>query len=133
MSHEIYIVKVYDDGTTTWNSQQGKRHRLEGPAVEYPDGGGEYWVDGKRHRLEGPAVEYSNGGKEYWVDGELHRLGGPAVEYSNGHKEYWVDGEQFPEEEWKKKVTTIKLIKGPCDNKIIEVEGKKYRLTPIVN
>ena len=29
----------------------------------------EYWLYGKRHREDGPAVEWENGVKEWWVDG----------------------------------------------------------------
>ena len=45
------------------------RHRLDGPAVEWADGGKAWWVDGKRHRLDGPAIEYANGYKSWYVDG----------------------------------------------------------------
>lgn len=34
----------------------GKRHRTDGPAIEWDDGDVDYVVNGKRHRLDGPAV-----------------------------------------------------------------------------
>ncbi|RTK95514.1 MAG: hypothetical protein EKK64_06745 [Neisseriaceae bacterium] len=42
------------------------------PAVIYPNGDAEWWCNGKRHRINGPAVVYGN--KQYWfVDGEFQR------------------------------------------------------------
>jgi len=35
----------------------------------------EYRLNGVLHRLDGPAIEWANGGKEWWVDGKLHRGG----------------------------------------------------------
>lgn len=40
--------------------------------------------DGRLHRLNGPAVliiciNYENGGQEWWRHGELHREDGPAI------------------------------------------------------
>lgn len=46
----------------------------------------------KLHREDGPAIEYPDGGKEWWVNGKLHREDGPAIEWSDGHKEWWVNG-----------------------------------------
>ena len=46
-----------------------KRHRLDGPAVEWADGSKAWYVNGKLHRLDGPAVEYADGGKAWYVDG----------------------------------------------------------------
>jgi hypothetical protein len=72
--------------------KDGKRHRTDGPAIEYADGGKEWWVDNQLHRTDGPAIEYADGGKEWWVDDKLHRTDGPACEWSNGNKEWLVDG-----------------------------------------
>ena len=44
------------------------------------------------HRLDGPAIEWPEGNKAWFVNGKLHRLDGPAAEYANGHKEWWVNG-----------------------------------------
>ena len=45
-------------------------------------GSKEWWLNGKRHREDGPAVEYCiNGSKEWWLNGKRHREDGPAVEY----------------------------------------------------
>ena len=69
----------------------GKRHREDGPAVYYYDKL-EWWLNGKRHCTNGPAVEDINGDKEWWVDGKPHREDGPAIEYNDGYKEWWIEG-----------------------------------------
>lgn len=38
--------------------------------MEWEDGTRTYWTKGERHRLDGPAVEYADGGKEWWYQGE---------------------------------------------------------------
>ena len=71
--------------------------------VEVYDNGNKAWYqNGKRHRLDGPAVEYANGGKgKFWYQNDkLHRLDGPAVEYSDGYKEWYIEGKQLSEEEF---------------------------------
>jgi len=55
--------------------------------------------DGRLHRLDGPAIEWADGSKEYWVNGKRHRLDGPAME-CKGSKEYWVDGKEYTKEEY---------------------------------
>jgi len=47
-----------------------------------------YYRDGKRHRLDGPAV-IANGFSEWWQNGELHRVGGPAIESSVCTDKFW--------------------------------------------
>ena len=92
MSVQEYKVIVEKDGTICWY-QNGERHRLDGPAVTYPNGDKTWYQNGKCHRLDGPAVEYVNG-KSWFQNGQLHRLDGPAIEYSNGGVEYWINGKQ---------------------------------------
>ena len=55
----------------------------------------EYRLNGKRHRTEGPAVEYPNGDKYWYVNGKLHRINGPAVERINGDKWWCINGEEI--------------------------------------
>ena len=54
-----YNVKVYNCRTDWY--QNGKLHRIGGPAVENKNG--------ERHRIDGPAIEYPDGDKEYWENG----------------------------------------------------------------
>lgn len=81
------------------------------------------------HRLHGPAVEHLNGSKEWHQDGLLHREDGPAVEYIDGNKSWCLNGQYFSEQEFLKQ--TQKNIASSCEGKIIEIEGKKYKLLAI--
>ena len=94
-----YTVKVYDNGTKEWYFN-GKRHRLDGPAFEYPDGYKAWLLNGKFHRDDGPAREWDNGHKEWWLNDLLHREDGPAVEWEDGSKEWWLNGEEYTEQEF---------------------------------
>ena len=51
--------------------------------------------DGKLHRKDDPAIEYPNGTKEWFSDGVRHREDGPAVERADGSKEWWLNGRYF--------------------------------------
>jgi hypothetical protein len=53
-----------------------------------------YYFEGKRHRTDGPAIEYANGDKAYYFEGKRHRTDGPAAEYTNGGKEYYFEGKK---------------------------------------
>jgi hypothetical protein len=89
---QTHIVKV-NKYCTTWLNTQGQLHRLDGPAVEYPNGDREWYQKGKLHRLGGPAAEYANGDRVWYVDDKLHRVDGPAIECADGTTEYWVNGQ----------------------------------------
>lgn len=43
-----------------------------------------WWINGKKHRNDGPAVIYADGGEEWLLNGEFHRDNGPAINYVNG-------------------------------------------------
>ena len=94
-----YTVKVYDDGTKWW------------------------YLDGKRHRTDGPAIEYSDGTKWWYLDGKRHRTDGPAVEYRDGAKEWYLNGEELTEEEHRKATS-----KPTCDGKVVTIDGVEYTL-----
>ena len=70
-----YEVKVHTDGYKSW------------------------WLNDKRHREDGPAVEWADGDKHWWLNGNLHREDGPAVECTNGDKHWFLNGECLTEEE----------------------------------
>jgi len=67
-------------------------HRIDGPALEFKDGGVEWWVNGVRHNLNAPAIQKPDGTEEWWVNGYYHRVGAPARISPNGNSEYWVAG-----------------------------------------
>ena len=60
--------------------------------------GDKHWyLNGKRHRENGPAVEYANGDKVWYLNGLRHREDGPACEYVNGKTRYWINGKHIPQ------------------------------------
>jgi hypothetical protein len=58
--------------------------------------GNKWWFkEGKYHREDGPAVEYPNGTKCWYKNGKLHREDGPAYDSPTGYKESWIEGKQY--------------------------------------
>ena len=124
-NYETYEVRVYPSGNKYWY-QNGNHHRLDGPAIEYSNGDKEWWQMGKRHRLDGPACEWSDGDKAWYQNDMLHRLDGPAYEMVNGNKDWWIEGKQYSEQAFNQKIA--QLNNSTCHGKVVEIEGKKYRL-----
>ncbi len=71
--------------------------------IEYQNEKGEY------HRLDGPSVEWNDGGKWWFINGQRHREDGPAIEYQDGYKAWYLNGLKYSKEYWEQKVTKIKL------------------------
>ena len=99
MNHKTYEVKVYANGTKRW------------------------YLNDELHREDGPAIERANGDKHWYLNGERHREDGPAVELADGTKYWLLNGNELTEAEFNKK------LKKPCNNKVVEIDGIKYRLT----
>jgi hypothetical protein len=57
-------------------------------------------IEHQLHRLDGPALEYPNGDKYWYQYGNFHRQGGPALEYSGGYKEWWIRGHKVSIHVW---------------------------------
>ena len=57
---------------------RGLYHRENGPAIEWMDGGKEWYHLGKLHRLDGPAILRKTGFNQWWVEGKLLYLTGDA-------------------------------------------------------
>ena len=75
--------------------------------------------DGKRHRVDGPAVEYANGTKWWYVNDKCHREDGPAIEYADGIKEWFVNSKRYgTPSDWAEAV--LKLHNKPHDQKSID-------------
>ncbi len=87
----------------------------------------EWYLNGNCHREDGPAVEWADGTKHWYLNGNRHRENGPAIEYANGTKHWYLDGTKYIESEWKKEIAKIKM-KNSCNGKIVEIDGKKYKL-----
>ena len=115
-------VKVNASGTKSW-LLNGKLHREDGPAIEYANGDKEWYLNGELHREDGPAIEDANGSKVWFLNGKLHREDGPAIELANGDKWWYLNGKQLTEKQFNKK------MKKPCKNKVVEIDGIKYKLT----
>lgn len=72
-----------------------KKHREDGPAVTYYNGGLHYYFKGNLHREDGPAKISAHGCKEWYINNKRHRNDGPAVIWPNGSVEYWINGAQL--------------------------------------
>ena len=83
----------------------------------------EWFLNGELHREDGPAVEYANGDKVWYLMGKYHREDGPAIEKANGYKEWWLNDKRLTEDQFNQRT------KKPCNNKVVEIDGIKYRLT----
>ncbi len=83
------------------------------------------------HRIEGPAVEWVYGDKLWYQNGDLHRTDGPAAEYSSGNKQYFIEGVLFTEQEFKSRTQPVSTQS--CAGKVIEVDGKKYKLVEVLD
>ena len=121
---QIYTVKVYSNRTEWY--QNDRLHRIDGPAYEGADGIKIWYQNDLLHRKDGPAIEWANGTKEWWLNNKLHRKDGPAIEYADGTKEWWIEGKRYTEQEF-----LAKTKPASCNGKIVEIEGKKYKLTEI--
>ena len=119
-----YKVKVYENGGQEWYNINDQLHRADGPALECADGSKEWFTNGQRHRLDGPAVDSADGSKHWYKNGQRHREDGPAVEYPNGRKSWYLHGVRLSEAEFRAKFSPKSCV----ENKIVEIDGKKYRL-----
>ena len=54
-----------------WLDDKGKKHRLNGPALEFNDGYKSWYCHGTRHREDGPAVEMPSGRRTWYEEGRL--------------------------------------------------------------
>ena len=104
-----YTVRVCESYTEWY--QNGRHHRLDGPAIEWSDGGKSWYQNGERHRVDAPAIEYSNGDKYWYQNGNLHRLDGPAVKYADGSVQYWENGKQISNPNNAKEMTVAEIAK----------------------
>jgi hypothetical protein len=98
---KTYKVTVDDYGTKCWYNQQDRLHREDGPAIEG-----------------------ANGTKFWYLNGKCHREDGPAYEGADGFKWWFLNGIYLTEAEF-----NARTKKQPsCDGKIVEIDGKKYKL-----
>jgi len=125
MSYKTYKVRVYGSGDIHWYLN-GNLHREDGPAIESADGEKHWYLNGKRHREDGPASEYADGTRYWFLNGKFHREDGPAIEDADGTKSWYLNNVSLSEEEFNRR-----RQKDDCEGKMIEFEGKKYKLVPV--
>jgi hypothetical protein len=77
--------------------------------VDY-NGTKRWYLNGRRHREDGPAVEYANGAKFWYLNGKLHREDGPAIEYTNGEKYWYLNDKRLTEKEFNEIMNKTKPI-----------------------
>jgi len=118
-----YKVEV-SEHSTRWYNSKDQLHREDGPAIEWANGTKSYYINGKHHREDGPAMETADGEKHYYINGQLHREEGPAVEWVDGSKGYYINGKCLTKKEFNNRNKS-------CENKIVEIEGVKYKLTKV--
>ena len=125
MDYKAYEVRIYENGNKFWYLNN-KRHREDGPAIEYANGDKHWYLNDQRHRTDGPAIEWTNGNKYWYLNGQLHREDGPAIEWTNGTKLWLLNGKELTEQEF-----LAQQSPSTCEGKIVEVDGKKYRLQAV--
>jgi hypothetical protein len=124
MKTEIYEVTVDEGYRTTWR-QNGKIHRVGGPAVECEVGDKFWYQNGMYNREDGPAVEYADGSGFWYLNDMLHREDGPALEYADGSRFWFLDSRKLTEAEH---AAEMKRRNAPsCDGKTVEIDGVKYK------
>jgi len=70
----------------------------------------EWYLNGRLHREDGPAMEFPNGDKFWYLNGKLHRECGAAIEWDSGDKNWWLNGEEVTEEEHKRRTNKTKEL-----------------------
>jgi hypothetical protein len=89
------VMTVRPGGSIEWRNKEGKYHREDGPAREWPAQDAKAWYrNGKLHRDDGPAM-VGPLGKSWHRNGKRHREEGPAVEHADGRKEWYRHGKEL--------------------------------------
>jgi len=127
---KTYIVTVDANGTKRWYLND-QLHCEHGPAIERHDGTKEYFYCDKRHNERGPAVEHINGTKLWYLYDKLHNEDGHAIELPDGSKYYYLHGVEYTEAGWRNQLNKHNTPEAPCENKMVEVDGVKYKLVKI--
>ena len=67
------------------------------------------FVNGKLHKSNGPAVEWPDGSSAWYINGKLHIIDGAAYETDSGYKSWYIDGNSVTHLEHKLLYDTMKL------------------------
>ena len=69
-----------------------------------------YYNDaGQLHRKNGPAVEWSDGGREWYQNGQPHRIGGPAIALAHGETRWCLYGVEYSKYSYEQQLATLGL------------------------
>ena len=65
-------------------------------------------------------------GTKCWYNeqGQRHREDGPAIEWADGAKEWHINDKRLTEAEFNARTKS-------CDGKVVEIDGKKYKLQEV--
>lgn len=121
MKEKIYTVVVSAANTRKCYNTEGLLDCEFGPAIVFESGEEHWYRDNQLHREDGPASIYPDGTAVWYKNGTVHREDGPAIEKSGGNKGWFIEGKELTQEEFEKRTSY-------CVGKIVEIEGKKYRL-----
>ena len=104
--------KKYELGNRIeWRNEEGRLHRLDGPAVEWETKTKKWYQNGILHRVGGPAIEWFDGSLQWYLQGMRHRSDGPAIKWTHGEEEWFLNGDRlFSKEEWFKCLTIDQQI-----------------------
>lgn len=83
------------------------------------------------HRIDGPAIEWPNGDVWYCQYNKLHRLDGPAIVRSNGNNEYWIEGLRISKEQFEEIVNPQPSLTQTVETVIINDEKKTEIVVPV--
>jgi len=100
----------------------GKRHREDGPAIEWADGSKSWFLNDMRHREDGPADEWADGSKSWYLNDMRHREDGPAIVRADGHKSWFLHNKKYENVyEWTKALLELKGNNNPSEDDISDV------------
>ena len=96
----IFEIEYYYNGQKRYEQwvENGKYHRLDGPAYIGSNGIQSWYVNGRYHRIDGPTFTRLAGTQAWYVNGKRHRLDGPAFIYADGRQEWYVNGKDITKE-----------------------------------
>lgn len=59
--------RITDFGTQIWYNDDNKYHCIDGPAMINVDGTKHWYFQGRRHRVDGPAIEWWDGDSCFYL------------------------------------------------------------------
>lgn len=87
--------EVKRSGMVMWSDELGRPHRINGPAIVFPNGSEQWYRHGELHREGGPAMIWVGDSEAWFQNGVRHREDGPAYTIlKTDIKMWWIHGEQ---------------------------------------